>query len=184
MYGVGEKEMLAIVLTLQEFRNIVYGYPVVIHTDHLNLSYDTKFKTARVMRWRLAIEEFSPTIEWLPGERNVVADLLSRQAITESSDDYEHFIQDECFDLPRDFTEVIQLRETTVPVSLKKIHSAQLNDREVQRLRREAPDSLGTIIDNTGERTGPETAITVRDPTTQKERINVPAEIRTELMKW
>jgi len=49
-YSVGEKEMLSIVESLHEFCNILLGYPINIHMDHLNLSHDTKqFKNARIM---------------------------------------------------------------------------------------------------------------------------------------
>ena len=49
-YGVGEKEMLASVEALKEFRTVVFGYPVTVYTDHLNWTYDKKVLTnARVM---------------------------------------------------------------------------------------------------------------------------------------
>ena len=32
----------------------------------------------RVMRWRLYIEEYSPNLQYIKGEHNVVADALSR----------------------------------------------------------------------------------------------------------
>ena len=32
-YGVGEKEMLASVEALKEFRTVVFGYPVTVYTD-------------------------------------------------------------------------------------------------------------------------------------------------------
>ena len=35
------------------------------------------------MRWRLILEEFGPTLEYVPGEKNVVADALSRLELTE-----------------------------------------------------------------------------------------------------
>lgn len=43
-YGVGEKEMLSIVETLKEFRTILLGYPVIIHTDHKNLAFDKSLR--------------------------------------------------------------------------------------------------------------------------------------------
>jgi RNase H-like domain found in reverse transcriptase len=82
-YSVAEKEMLSVVETLQQFRNIVLGYPVVIHTDHKNLTHDIAvYKNSRVMRWRLAFEEFMPTLHFVDGEKNVVADALSRLSTT------------------------------------------------------------------------------------------------------
>jgi len=63
--------------TLKEFRNILLGHQVVVHTDHKNLTCKN-FNTERVMRWRLILEEFGPDLHYIKGERNIVADALSR----------------------------------------------------------------------------------------------------------
>ena len=76
-YTVTEKELLSIVATLKEFRNILLGYKVIVHTDHKNLTCKN-FNTERVMRWRLVLEEFGPELNYIKGENNVVADALSR----------------------------------------------------------------------------------------------------------
>jgi hypothetical protein len=47
------------------------------YTDHKNLTYKV-FNTQRVMRWRLLIEEYGPTLQYVKGVNNVVADALSR----------------------------------------------------------------------------------------------------------
>ena len=69
--------MLAIVETLNEFQNALLGHDMTAHTDHKNLTYKA-FNTQRVMRWRLVIEEFSPSLAYVKGENNPVADALSR----------------------------------------------------------------------------------------------------------
>jgi hypothetical protein len=48
----------------------------VVYTDHKNLTYKN-FNTEHVMRWHLLIEEFGPTIQYIKGPKNVVADALS-----------------------------------------------------------------------------------------------------------
>jgi len=63
--------------TLKEFRNILLGQQIIVHTDHENLTYK-HFNSDRVMRWRLFIEEYSPDLRYIKGENNVVADALSR----------------------------------------------------------------------------------------------------------
>jgi hypothetical protein len=38
-HTTGEQELLNIVETLKEFRNILLGQQVIVHTDHLNILY-------------------------------------------------------------------------------------------------------------------------------------------------
>jgi hypothetical protein len=50
----GEQELLCVVetlLTLREFRNILLGYKIIVHTDHKNLIY-VKCTSDRLMHWR------------------------------------------------------------------------------------------------------------------------------------
>ena len=56
-YTTTERELLSIVDTLQEFRMILLGHHIIVHTDNKNLICQN-FNTNRVMRWRLVIEEF------------------------------------------------------------------------------------------------------------------------------
>ena len=84
-YTTIEKELLAIVETLKEFRNILIGQRIRVYTDHKNLTY-SNFNTERVMRWRLILEEYGPELIYLKGTTNIVADALSRLVITSSSE--------------------------------------------------------------------------------------------------
>ena len=76
-YTTTERELLSIVETLKEFKNILYGQEIRVYTDHKNLTCKT-FNTERVMRWRLLTEEFGPEFIYIKGQENVVADSLSR----------------------------------------------------------------------------------------------------------
>ena len=62
-----ERELLAIVETLKEFRNILLGQQLKVYTDHKNLTYK-QFNTERVMQWRLILEEYSPELIYLQGD--------------------------------------------------------------------------------------------------------------------
>ena len=89
-YGVGEKEMLSIVEALKEFRTMVSGYPIDVYTDHRNWTHDKMIQNPRVMRWRLLLQEYAPTLRlhYVQGEKNVVADTLSRLKIIPCEDQF------------------------------------------------------------------------------------------------
>eukprot|EP00957_Ditylum_brightwellii_P034687 2629328-Ditylum_brightwellii.AAC.1 len=71
-----EKELLAIVETLKELRNILLGQRITVHTDHENLTYKN-FNTERVVHWRMVIKDFGPELTYIKGNDNVVADAMS-----------------------------------------------------------------------------------------------------------
>jgi RNase H-like domain found in reverse transcriptase len=66
-YTTTERELLAIVETLKEFRNILLGHRICIFTDHENLTYKN-FSTESAMQWRLLIEEFGPELIYISRE--------------------------------------------------------------------------------------------------------------------
>ena len=67
-YTTTERELLAIVETLKEFKNILLGQSIRVHTDHKNLTYKN-FNTDCVMRWRLILEQFGPELIYVKGEK-------------------------------------------------------------------------------------------------------------------
>jgi hypothetical protein len=78
-YTTTEKELLATVECLKQFRGILFGYPIDVWSDHKNLVYAVTLSESQcVMRWRLILEEFGPNIQHIPGVDNIVADTLSR----------------------------------------------------------------------------------------------------------
>ena len=85
-YTVGEKELLGLVEGMKAFKGIVRGYDVTIHTDHLNLLYK-KLPNQRMMRWRLLLEDFNPAVKHIDGEKNLLADALSRLEMRHKSHD-------------------------------------------------------------------------------------------------
>jgi hypothetical protein len=90
-YTTTERELLSIVETLKEFRNILLGQQIVVHTDHKNLTCKN-FNTERVMRWRLILEEYGPELKYIKGEDNIVADALSRLDLMEKTSSEEVWI--------------------------------------------------------------------------------------------
>ena len=78
-YTTIEKELLSVVEILKEFRSMLLGAKIRVHTDHENLTHAvSSFTTQRVIRWCLLLEEFGPSFYHKSGETNVLADALSR----------------------------------------------------------------------------------------------------------
>jgi hypothetical protein len=73
------------------------------------------------MRWRLVLKEFGPDPQCIEGERNVVADALSR--LTEIDDEQEIFNITECFGYDDD-----NLPPSSFPLRCEDIAKAQLDN--------------------------------------------------------
>jgi hypothetical protein len=83
-YEIYDKELLAIIRALEEWRHHLEGaeHQVTILTDHKNLQY---FQTARTLtrrqaRWSLFLTRFDYEIQHRPGRLGGKPDLLSRRA--------------------------------------------------------------------------------------------------------
>jgi hypothetical protein len=179
-YGVGEKEMFSVVEALKEFRTMIYGYPIDVYVDHKNWTHDKLYRNARVMRWRLYIEEYGPTFYYIKGEKNVVADALSRLAFR--ADDVEKeedsLLVDEVFDTS-------SWREFFQPLTIKEISREQPKDQYVQKLQEQAPHRLGELFEDIGMKQGPDRVVTEETEGEKRlGRIIVPQVLTKRLLKW
>jgi hypothetical protein len=75
--------LLSILLLLRQFRTMLLGQRLKIHTDHKNLTCDN-YNSIQMLRWRLDFEEFGPRIQYIKGANNVVVDALSRLPRTDN----------------------------------------------------------------------------------------------------
>lgn len=82
-YDIGNRELLAIKMALEEWRHWLEGarHPFLIWTDHKNLTYiqEAKRLNARQARWALFFNRFNFVVSYRPGSKNQKPDALSRQ---------------------------------------------------------------------------------------------------------
>ena len=140
-YTTGEQELLSIVETLKEFKNILLGQKLIVHTDHKNLLYN-KLSTDRIIRWRLLLEEFGAQFEYVKGQKNIIADAMSRL-----NADYETE-----FEIKPDKSTMAEMyvisgeeKETDFPLSPKLIQKYQKKDKVLQRHFAMKSHDYGTI---------------------------------------
>jgi hypothetical protein len=80
-YTVGDRELMAIIRALDNWRHYLMGspHPIVIYSDHKNLLYFKKPQklNRRQARWSLLLSQYDLELKHLPGEKNTQADALS-----------------------------------------------------------------------------------------------------------
>ncbi|KAK3505767.1 hypothetical protein QTP70_020016, partial [Hemibagrus guttatus] len=88
-YDIGNRELLAVKLALEEWRHWLEGakHPFTVLTDHKNLEYlrAAKRLNPRQARWALFFTRFNFTISYWPGSKNTKVDALSRMFAPEES---------------------------------------------------------------------------------------------------
>lgn len=79
-YTTTEKELLAVIYSVQKFRMYLIGSKFRIITDHKSLTFlkNTTFHNARLIRWTLLLQEYHFDISHCKGKDNIVADFFSR----------------------------------------------------------------------------------------------------------
>ncbi len=93
-YTVTKLELLAIVETLKEFKEMLWEQRLNVYTDHKNLTRDGLGLTSnRVTRWRILLEEYAPKIIYIKGIHNTVVDAiypLDYNPKVNSTNEYNH----------------------------------------------------------------------------------------------
>ena len=73
-YAIGDRELLALKLSLEEWRHVLEGsaMPFLVWTDHRNLEYlrSAKRLNPRQARWSLLFNRFNFTLSYRPGSKN------------------------------------------------------------------------------------------------------------------
>ncbi|KAG2770883.1 hypothetical protein PC129_g15103 [Phytophthora cactorum] len=80
-YPAQQQELLAIIHALAAFRIYCLDKPPIVETDHKSLEglFTQKMANHRLARWYDILAEYQPTLSYLPGAKNGIADALSRR---------------------------------------------------------------------------------------------------------
>jgi RNase H-like domain found in reverse transcriptase len=82
-YNTGDREVLAIVRALKEWRHYIQGsgHTTIILCDHDNLQHFKVPQTIgqQMARWTLYLSEFDIKLVHIPGKKNIQADSLSQR---------------------------------------------------------------------------------------------------------
>jgi transposase InsO family protein len=73
-----EQEAYGIFAAIVHWNHFLWGRTFTVETDHRNLVYIHRCEAAKVIRWRLQLQEYTFVIRHISGSANVVADFLSR----------------------------------------------------------------------------------------------------------
>ena len=94
-YSVIQKECLAIVFALKQFRQYLLGRSFELLTDHAPLQWLSSQKMEGLLcRWALAMQEFDFVIKYLKGCHNGNADALSRSTSSPPTVSATQFVSD------------------------------------------------------------------------------------------
>jgi hypothetical protein len=170
--------------TLKEFRNILLGQKIVVWTDHKNLTCKN-FNTDRVMRWRLILEEYGPELRYIKGERNIVADALSRLGLLQRESE-EHSPAEDADEPPPSlycleanaecFAEDESALPKTYPLSYQQLKIEQSNDDYLQKKVTETNTSYKTKQFKHADSTF--------DLITKDDKIAVPKSLQRKAVEW
>lgn len=140
-YGITEKEALAIVYCLQQFRVFVLGADLTVVTDHKALTFlkTCRLLNSRLTRWTLYIQEYDFQIKYCPGRENITSDVLSRypvedeqlkDSITEELDIFQVNL----------LTAAVKETYKLVKNDMNNLKEAQNNDDGVRRILKKIED--------------------------------------------
>ncbi|MCO5608974.1 hypothetical protein L7F22_063193 [Adiantum nelumboides] len=123
-----EKELLAVIHALTQWRHYLLGADFTVFTDYQSLRYFLSQKqfSEKQMRWANHLSRFHFQIVHMPGQKNAVADALSRKPLVQAISAIHHSTFEDMIDhyaTDPDFADIftrIRDGETVAGYSLRK----------------------------------------------------------------
>jgi hypothetical protein len=84
-YPTHEKETLALIRMLEKHHIYVLDKEFIVRTDltyvagFKNINHKGTYKQGRLIRWQMKLAEYNYSISHIKGEKNILADILSRE---------------------------------------------------------------------------------------------------------
>ena len=135
-----EKELLAVVFSMERFHQYIFGLPVTVHSDHKPLetiSNKSLLKAPRHLQsLLLRLQAYNVTIIHVPGSKLLLADTLSRAYLPntcEASDEAEHINMIQSLPITKDRLKQIQTeteKDTTLQQLKATIMEGWPNDKQ------------------------------------------------------
>lgn len=85
-YSATERECLAVLLSIENFKHFVEGSQFIVQTDAMSLTFlqsmSIESKSPRIARWALKLAKYDILLQYKKGTENIPADFLSRAVYT------------------------------------------------------------------------------------------------------
>lgn len=124
-YCTTERECLALLWGIKQYRTYLFGQDFIVYTDHQPLKWlmSVKDPSNRLMRWSLSLAEYSFKIEYRPGKKQAHVDALSRlKPIRQINSDEVDIIWN------REEIRIAQLNDSNLNDIFNKIYSSKKDE--------------------------------------------------------
>ena len=89
-----QKEAYGIFPSCMYLQSLLRDRLFKIKTDHRNLSFIKEASNSMIVRWYMALSEFSFTLEFIPGVDNNIADAMSRLCRNNMVDETKEYTEE------------------------------------------------------------------------------------------
>lgn len=77
-WQVQKLEIYTIIYNVRKLDHFLRGSQFIVHTDNRNLVFIKSSNSAKIVRWRLLLQEYDFELSLVAGKDNIIGDTLSR----------------------------------------------------------------------------------------------------------
>ena len=132
-YSAVERECLAIIKAMLNFRTLVYNARTYIYTDNRNITFQKPLKNSRLQRWTLILPEFSFFLIHIEGKSNQPADFMSRLETVEDTKKSLTLLTKESNDILKEIKDLITIDHIS-RLQEKDIENGNINTKNLKKI--------------------------------------------------